>query len=160
MLCEDLFIKIFSFLEWKELLDLCVINKSLKKILEKDRLWRIIFEKEEILKIKSKQDFLKSFLVVLEKEYLAYIINFDYLDKRYSKIYYNSLGKVNWRIPGYVKCISVSMVRVKKMRKFYERNNHNFSSDYKISFNKKIDELLQYSEDYKKDLENETGLYK
>jgi hypothetical protein len=52
------------------------------------------------------------------------------------------------------------MVRVKKMRKFYERNNHNFSSDYKISFNKKIDELLQYSEDYKKDLENETGLYK
>lgn len=157
MFYEDLYIKIFSFLEWKEILELLILNKKLKIILEKDKLWKNIFENDKILGIKSKRDFMNSFLIVMEKEYKNYILEFDYLKEKYNKIYNNRLGKINWRIPNYIKVISIGMVRILKMRKFYEQNKLNLDKDYKIIFNRRIDEILKITEDYKKDLDEETN---
>jgi hypothetical protein len=120
-----------------------LINRQIKLIIESKLLWKKIFQKDIELKIKSKEDFMNSFLIVTEKEYLNYINNYNFLKE--------NIGK-NWRIDGCIKYISISMVRVKKLKEHLNRNYNIFDMEKRIIINKKIEELLKYSENYRDEI--------
>lgn len=149
MLYSDLFFKISSFCTISDWINFLL---SSKRKINNNYIWIMFgYRDHPFLNIKSKEDFLKLPLYISDEDVKNAIINNHWSKNTYNIQIMNRNNVIDHRIQNYVYSIMKTMKQVEKL-KFFLQSNLDKEFDWKISLNMKIEELLQFSEEERGEL--------
>jgi hypothetical protein len=154
---------ICSFLNIEELYNFEMLNIFFYTFLKSQKVWNFISKQQNFpVEIFSKKEYeiFSNPLIVKEQELYYSIIENNWAKKWYEIKKINKNGVEDHIYKSYIKSIMKLMIQVKNNRFLYNCLKDKKCTDWKISLNIQIEDLLKKSELYKNDLEKYDELNK